>query len=758
MIPQCVRVVFPSNKNIQVLLPSQQSVFQCPRPSTLEQIRIVNPTAFVSQSTSNSSTSQSHVIPSSLPASLISKEQATQNTSLFVTGTSSCEMPSLLSQTTSDVAPQENTLGTNSTSDTDVSSGKTAPSSSTSMKRQHSSSYSMNKGKVNKSLVISENDDRCKKKIKRAKNLSEEETSIFISVWSEYYDSLISSGSRNMPIYNSMAQHLNQLLSPRVMSGGEVKAKIFNLVAEYRERPYNDDNLMSDTMLIQEDEFIEEIENAPINNVNVHELLDEGDPTSSFIKAIEERTKDNRSGDSNSPSNSSCTQKSASQHATDSSIKKVSSSKKKKISDLRVDLMQQILTKIDGANELANQAESKALLLLEKQMKLQEEKYEHQKRKQRRALLCRNMFIYYLHFLIDQSINIYPRTIWSYSKSGYWWSNIVPMMNDKQFKNNFRIQRSTFKEILHQVGPYLKKKDTVLRPAIPVDKRLACALYLLGSTCELRTVAHLFGIGKSTAAQLLHDFCEVFVNLFFHRLIKFPVNDQQVKQTTDAFLNKYGYPMCIGSIDGTHISIEPPIGEETDYFNYKKFHSIILLGVVDASLKFSYVNIGAPGRCNDAFVYNRSTLFEVMQNPVYAQNCLTVNNVKIQAHLIADSAFPLSNNLMKPYTERTNMPQHQSLFNYRLSRCRCTIERSFGHLKNRFRSIHKKMEYDIEHVKNIIKAACILHNICVDSQDAVETDWDIIATPYKKPNCYIQTLGAVDMRDALSFYFLQNPL
>ncbi|CAF0853809.1 unnamed protein product [Rotaria sordida] len=220
--------------------------------------------------------------------------------------------------------------------------------------------------------------------------------------------------------------------------------------------------------------------------------------------------------------------------------------------------------------------------------------YEHQKRKQRRALLCRNMFIYYLHFLIDQSINIYPRTIWSYSKSGYWWSNIVPMMNDKQFKNNFRIQRSTFKEILDQVGPYLKKKDTVLRPAIPVDKRLACALYLLGSTCELRTVAHLFGIGKSTAAQLLHDFCEVLVNLFFHRLIKFPVNDQQVKQTTDAFLNKYGYPMCIGSIDGTHISIEPPIGEETDYFNYKKFHSIILLGVVDASLKFSYVNIGAP--------------------------------------------------------------------------------------------------------------------------------------------------------------------
>ena len=106
-------------------------------------------------------------------------------------------------------------------------------------------------------------------------------------------------------------------------------------------------------------------------------------------------------------------------------------------------------------------------------------------------------------------------------------------------------------------------------------------MYSLGSTSELRTVAHLFGIGKSTVAHLfsigkstvakiLHEFCNVIVELFFHRLMKFPVTVQEIRQTTDSFLNKYGYPMCIGSIDGTHINIEPPSGEETDYFNYKK--------------------------------------------------------------------------------------------------------------------------------------------------------------------------------------------
>ena len=71
-------------------------------------------------------------------------------------------------------------------------------------------------------------------------------------------------------------------------------------------------------------------------------------------------------------------------------------------------------------------------------------------------------------------------------------------------------------------------------------------------------------------------------------------------------------PMGIGSIDGTHINIKPLTGEESDCFNYKKYHSVILLAVEDASLKFTYVNIGAPSRCNDAFVYTWSTLFEVV--------------------------------------------------------------------------------------------------------------------------------------------------
>ena len=48
--------------------------------------------------------------------------------------------------------------------------------------------------------------------------------------------------------------------------------------------------------------------------------------------------------------------------------------------------------------------------------------------------------------------------------------------------------------------------------AISVQRRAAIAMYLLSTTCELRTAAHLFGIGKSTAASILHEFYHALVN------------------------------------------------------------------------------------------------------------------------------------------------------------------------------------------------------------------------------------------------------
>ncbi|CAM4744579.1 unnamed protein product [Rotaria magnacalcarata] len=112
-----------------------------------------------------------------------------------------------------------------------------------------------------------------------------------------------------------------------------------------------------------------------------------------------------------------------------------------------------------------------------------------------------------------------------------------------------RISGSIFSSLLQQIGPHIEKLDTNYRAAIPIEKRLACALYALGSS----------------------------IDKFFHRLIKFPNTDAEIQDTIDGVFIKWGYPLCIGALDSTHIAIKPPLGFEVDYFNYKKYHSIIML-------------------------------------------------------------------------------------------------------------------------------------------------------------------------------------
>ena len=132
-------------------------------------------------------------------------------------------------------------------------------------------------------------------------------------------------------------------------------------------------------------------------------------------------------------------------------------------------------------------------------------------------------------------------------------------MTNKEFKSNFRLERSTYFELLQQIAPHLQKSDTKLRISVPVDKVVCCALYLIGSSAEIRTVSNLFGIGKSTASEILHNSCNIMIELFFYRLIKSPVTSEEIKETTDGFLKKYDYSMCVGSLDGTRINIKPPV-------------------------------------------------------------------------------------------------------------------------------------------------------------------------------------------------------
>ena len=136
----------------------------------------------------------------------------------------------------------------------------------------------------------------------------------------------------------------------------------------------------------------------------------------------------------------------------------------------------------------------------------------------------------------------------------------------------------------------------------------------------------------------------------------------------------------------------------------------MLLAVCDSEYRFTYVNVGAPGRSNDAHIFkNCSLLNHVSNNDVWNNMAITLSNTKIPIHLIGDSAIPLMPNLMKPYPDTDQLSEEEKFFNYRLAVARRVIENAFGRLKGRF-CILQQMDSRLENTSNIILCCAILHN------------------------------------------------
>ena len=77
--------------------------------------------------------------------------------------------------------------------------------------------------------------------------------------------------------------------------------------------------------------------------------------------------------------------------------------------------------------------------------------------------------------------------------------------------------------------------------------------------------------------------------------------------------------------------------------------------------------------------------------------------------IVADDAFALKNNIMKPYSNR-GLTKEQRIYNYRLSRARRVVENAFGILCSRFRIFGKPIALSPEKCEIITMASCCLHN------------------------------------------------
>ncbi|XP_008189832.1 uncharacterized protein LOC103311841 [Acyrthosiphon pisum] len=194
---------------------------------------------------------------------------------------------------------------------------------------------------------------------------------------------------------------------------------------------------------------------------------------------------------------------------------------------------------------------------------------------------------------------------------------------------------------------------------IPLDTQLLAVLWIIATPDCFRSVAARLNMNHGT----LHKIYRNIVSAITHdanKYIQWPSSEKK-DEIKDSFLAASSYPGIVGAIDGSYIQIKQPRGDK----------------------------LTEVGSMHDARVFRRSPLSSSLQTLLSTDE-----------HIVGDSAYPISPQMMVPYKDN-------------------------GVLTSKQKSHNIKLKWIIvDH----ICASCVLHNVALedDSDDEYNMEEDEI--------------------------------
>jgi len=200
-------------------------------------------------------------------------------------------------------------------------------------------------------------------------------------------------------------------------------------------------------------------------------------------------------------------------------------------------------------------------------------------------------------------------------------------------------------------------------------------------------------MGRSTVSGIVEEVCEaLWKNL--QPIVMPEPNEEIWRASENVFKEKWNFSHCVAAIDGRYVRIKAPPHRVSEFFNYKKYHSVVLLDLVDANKRFLTVDVGQYGRVSDGNVFANSNIAKrsARQNTDLPPD-ENLGGVPLRYIVILDEAFPLEKYLMRPFPRNARrLGEAEIIFNYRLSRSRNTVENAFGILANTWRIYQRPFE------------------------------------------------------------------
>ncbi|XP_018299908.1 uncharacterized protein, partial [Mycetomoellerius zeteki] len=160
-----------------------------------------------------------------------------------------------------------------------------------------------------------------------------------------------------------------------------------------------------------------------------------------------------------------------------------------------------------------------------------------------------------------------------------------------RFRRCLRMNSTLFEDLLEKVTPFIKKQDTHLRQSISPAERLSLTLRHLATGESQESLRLTFRIGQSTISGIIKEVCTVIIHILREDYLRMPSCEDEWRVVANDFGHRWNFYNCLGAMDGKHFKIDPPLQSGSLYYNYKDSFSVVLLAVVDAQLRFIYVDI-----------------------------------------------------------------------------------------------------------------------------------------------------------------------
>ncbi|XP_068089414.1 uncharacterized protein [Hyperolius riggenbachi] len=231
--------------------------------------------------------------------------------------------------------------------------------------------------------------------------------------------------------------------------------------------------------------------------------------------------------------------------------------------------------------------------------------------------------------------------------------------------------------------------------------------------------AFFFRLGMSTISYIVHDTCRAIWLRVAPRHLR-PPEEANWQEIANLFWEKTKFPNCLGAIDGKHIRRVMPPFSGSNYFNYKKYFSLVLIAIADAKSRFIYIDVGSYGSSGDSFIFQHSNFYRNMMNDSLNFPAPTpwpgTTGPPWPFTLIGDEAFGLSQHLMRPFASRYLSVdcRNRTMFNFRLSRAKQVEECAFGVLANKWQVLHTSINLNVSNAISVVKATYVLHNSVLD--------------------------------------------